>query len=353
MFLDNIIYNNTILEWLISFGIVLLGFILAKIIFKGINIYLKKVTKKTRNTYDDIIVDKIEEPITVLIIIASYLFAVNYVKLPDISNILFNFGIVSIILTITWMLTRTISALADEFGINLSKKTDNSFYEQILPLIKKTFNIVVWSLGIIIALDNVGVDVTAMIAGLGVGGLALALAAQDIIKNIFGGVMIFLDKPFKIGERIQVDGYDGTVEEIGLRSTRIRTLDSRIVTIPNSSFSDNSVTNVTSEPFRKIVTKLGLTYDMTPEQMDLAITLINQIATNEVKNDNVTENFSIGFNNFGDFSLGIIFVYQIVDGKDILAVQTIINKEILSKFNENNLTMAFPTQTVYTINENN
>jgi len=187
-----------------------------------------------------------------------------------------------------------------------------------------------------------------MIAGLGVGGLALALAAQDTVKNLFGGIMIFLDKPFKMGERIQVDGFDGTVEEIGIRSTRVRTLTGRVVTIPNSAFSDNAVENVTSEPARKVVTNIGLTYDMTPLQMEVGITTLEYIADIMEKKGLITDNHAVGFNSFGDFSLGIIFIYRITGGESILGVQSEVNRMILSMFNEKGLDMAFPTQTIYT-----
>ena len=103
----------------------------------------------------------------------------------------------------------------------ISEKSDSSFDNQLIPVIQKGVRSIIWILGIIIGLDNIGFDITAMIAGLGIGGLALALAAQDSVKNIFAGIMIFLDKPFRIKDRIQVDGFDGIVEDVGLRLSLI------------------------------------------------------------------------------------------------------------------------------------
>ncbi len=163
-------------------------------------------------------------------------------------------------------------------------------------------------MGIVIGLDNIGFDITAMIAGLGIGGLALALAAQDSVKNIFAGVMIFLDKPFKINDRIKVDGHDGTVEDVGLRSTRIRTLEGRIVTIPNCTFTDNSVINVTSQPALKVKINLGLTYDTNEEQMQKAIDILQDIVKGQ---DAITNDYAAGFNGFGDFSPNILFMYYV------------------------------------------
>ena len=106
--------------------------------------------------------------------------------------------------------------LFQKFLLPISKKSETSFDSHLIPVIQKAVRAIIWSLGIVIGLDNIGFDITAMIAGLGIGGLALALAAQDSVKNIFAGIMIFLDKPFKINDRIKIDGHDGTVEEVGL-----------------------------------------------------------------------------------------------------------------------------------------
>jgi MscS family membrane protein len=183
-----------------------------------------------------------------------------------------------------------------------------------------------------------------MIAGLGIGGLALALAAQDSVKNIFAGIMIFLDKPFRLNDRIQINGHDGSVEEVGLRSTRIRTLEGRIVTIPNCTFTDNSVINVTSQPALKVKLNLGLTYDTDEKDMQKAINLLEEIVKDEPQ---IKDDFVAGFNGFGDFSLNILFIYYVKPEGHWLDTQTLVNKEILRRFNKEGLEFAFPTQTIY------
>jgi len=233
--------------------------------------------------------------------------------------------------------------LISEVIMPISEKSESSFDNQLIPVIQKGVRSIIWVLGIIIGLDNIGFDITAMIAGLGIGGLALALAAQDSVKNIFAGIMIFLDKPFRIKERIQVDGFDGTVEEVGLRSTRLRTLEGRIVTIPNSRFTDNSVTNVTSQPALKVKLNLGLTYDTNEDDMQKAIDILEDIVKNQ---DAITDDYAAGFNGFGDFSLNIVFIYYVRPESHWLDTQTLVNKEILKRFNKEGLEFAFPTQTI-------
>ena len=185
----------------------------------------------------------------------------------------------------------------------------------------------------------------AVIAGLGIGGLAFALAAQDTIKNFFGGIMIFADKPFALGDRIQIGDIDGWVREIGIRSTRVETLAGRIVTVPNSMFSDDAVENVDIEPTRKVKLGLGLTYDTTADQMEGALALLKKIANDH--KDIIDDDIFMGFDSFGDFALGITFIYFIRKDADIFETQTKMNLAILRQFGEHKLDMAFPTQTVY------
>jgi len=165
--------------------------------------------------------------------------------------------------------------------------------------------------------------VGALLAGLGIGGLALAMAAKDTVANVFGGITIFTDKPFKINDRVKLNGFDGNITEIGIRSTRLKTLEGRIVTIPNSKFTDGMVENVTLEPSRKVVLNLGLVYDTSSAQMEKAMELLKEIGE---KNPSTEENVLVGFNDFGASALGLIFIYYIRKDGDILATQSIYTR---------------------------
>lgn len=141
-FLEKTFYNNTVLEWLLSLSIIIGSIFVSKVLYKLINKYAKKFADKTENNYDDIIVDKVEEPLTALIIIVGYMFAIGYLHMSEgFDKIAFALGKLSLVITFTWMLTRTLSGLADEFIKQLIEKSDNEFYEQILPLLKKCINV--------------------------------------------------------------------------------------------------------------------------------------------------------------------------------------------------------------------
>jgi len=348
-FFSEIYYGNTITDWCIAFAILLGSFILTKLFYWVFSNVIKKITARTKSTVDDVLVNKLEKPIIYFIIILGYWIAVHWLNssewpeniLPNLEKIAY----LALVFNLTSVVSRVIDALISEVIMPITEKTESEFDDQLIPVIRKGIKAIIWVLGIIIGLDNIGFDIAAMIAGLGIGGLALALAAQDSIKNIFAGVMIFLDKPFKMKDRIQINGFDGIVEEVGIRSTRIRTLEGRIVTIPNCTFTDNSVINVTSQPALKIKLNLGLTYDTDEVRMQKALDIIGEIVSDN--RELIEENYYAGFNQFGDFSLNILFIYYIRPDAHWLDSQTVVSKEILKRFNAENLEFAFPTQTIF------
>ena len=346
-FLDKVVLGNTIEDWGIAIAIILGSFIATKITYWIIANVVKNLTKKTKTNLDDVLIETLEKPIIYSILIWGYWVAIHYVDLSSTPRLLFflqGVASVSIILTLTSIVSRVFDALVTEIVQPYVEKTEGGADNYMLPIIRKVTKAIIWAFGVIIGLDNIGFDITAMIAGLGIGGLALALAAQDSVKNIFAGVMIFLDKPFKIKDRIQIEGFDGVVEEVGLRSTRIRTLDGRIVTIPNSTFTDNSVVNVTSQPALKITLNLGLTYDTSEVDMQKGVDILKQIVADH--SEILEPDCAVGFKDFGDFSLGILFLYYIKPDAHWLDSQNTISKEVLKRFNEAGLDFAFPTQTL-------
>ena len=337
-------YGNSILNWAIAVGILILSFVVVKMLYWIFSNVIRRLTSKTKTSLDDVLIDKLEKPLTYLVLILGYWISIHYLMFKEeVELVLENVAYFLLVIDVTAILSRIVDALITEIIMPISEKSDSSFDNQLIPVIQKGVRSIIWILGIIIGLDNIGFDITAMIAGLGIGGLALALAAQDSVKNIFAGIMIFLDKPFRIKDRIQVDGFDGIVEEVGLRSTRLRTLEGRIVTIPNSRFTDNSVTNVTSQPTLKVKLNLGLTYDTDEVQMQKAIDILEDIVKNQ---EAITDDYAAGFNGFGDFSLNILFIYYVKPDSHWLDTQTLVNKEVLRRFNKEGLEFAFPTQTI-------
>lgn len=341
---QTIYYGNSLESWIISLFFLIGGIIVGRLLYWFSSKILKKLTSKTTTSLDDIIIDMMEEPMVGAVILWGLWIALGRLEL----SVGFDNGIstaykILIVLNITWFAARMVNSLIKEYLIPFAEKEDNSLDGHIISIIQKTLAAVIWIIGGIMALKNAGVDVGALIAGLGIGGLAFALAAQDTVKNIFGGFTIFTDKPFRIGDLIKVNDITGFVEDIGMRSIRLRTLAGRLVTIPNYKIVDSSIENITLEPSRRIELKLGLTYSTSPDQMQKAIDILKNLATT---NPEIEEKVQVFFSNYGPYAMEITCFYFIKKECDIMESQSKVHLDILNQFNTNKLSFAFPTQTL-------
>ena len=341
-------YDNTMLEWLRALAIVVAALVVGKTVYWIFQNVARRLTAKTKTKLDDIILDMIEEPIVVIVTVFGFWTAINTLTFESerIGAFLGHAMQAAITLSIAWLLARLVDSLAEEYVVPLTEKTENDLDDQLLPIVRKGLKLVIWILGIIVALNNAGYDVGAVLAGLGVGGLALAIAAQDTVANIFGSAMIFTDRPFAIKDRIRIDGHDGVVRDIGLRSTRIETRDGAIVSVPNSKFTSSAVENVSAGAGRRIVLKLGLTYDTPGEQLERAIEILREVVT---AHPDIGDDIKISFSEYGDFALVIRCAFFILIDRHFRNAESAVNLEILKRFRAEGLEFAYPTQTIYTL----
>jgi MscS family membrane protein len=197
-------------------------------------------------------------------------------------------------------------------------------------------------------LDNIGFNVSTLLAGLGVGGIAVALAAQDTLKNFFGSVMILLDKPFSVGQRVTVKGHDGVVEDIGLRSTKIRLLTGNQATVPNDQVANVDVENIGRRPHIRRLTNITITYDTPPEKVEKAVNIIETILDNH---EGMEPAFPprVYFNEFNPYSLNILVLYWYhpPDYWSFLRFSQRVNLQIMREFEKEGIQFAFPTSTTY------
>ncbi len=340
-------YGNTVAEWGVAILIIIGSFVLSKIVYWLFSNIVKRVTAKTKSKLDDIIVDMIEEPIVMAIVLGGFWYGVSYLNMSENADAFFSkVFYVALTFDVSWLVVRLVDAVIVEYLTPLVEKTDGNLDDQLLPIIRKSVKTGIWIVAIVVGLNNAGYDVGALIAGLGIGGLALAMAAKDSVANLFGGLTVFMDKPFKLGDRIKIGGFDGTIIEIGMRTSRLKTLDNRIVTIPNKNFTDSFIENVSSEPNRKFNLMLGLTYDTKPEEIEHALEILKDIAK---ENKSLEEDGVVAiFDSFGDFSLNVRFIFYSKKGEDNWQVGNDVNFEILKRFNAAGLDFAFPTQTIIT-----
>ncbi|MDO9541971.1 MAG: mechanosensitive ion channel family protein [Kiritimatiellia bacterium] len=272
---------------------------------------------------------------------------------PDLRNAAETIGSILNAITIGYALYSLVD-IVDHYLLGLARKTESKVDDVLAPLIGKSIRITVFILALLNVIQQVsGKSITTILAALGVGGLAIALAGQDTIKNFFGSLVILIDKPFEIGERIVVDNFDGPVESIGFRSTRIRTFEGHQITIPNSEMVNNTVQNIGRRPYIRHLVNITITYDTPPEKVQRALDIIKEILSNH---EGLNPEFPprVFFNNFNDSALNIIMIYWYhpPDYWKYMQFCEHVNLQMLERFNAEGIDFAFPTQTIHLANDN-
>lgn len=247
---------------------------------------------------------------------------------------------------IVLILLQILSIIVQYFD-RLTKRTESKMDEQLLPIVERGFQTLIVIGGTIQVFKMLNIDITALIAGLSIGGLAIALAAQDTVKNLFGSMTIFFDKPFQIGDWINFDGVDGTVEEVGFRSTRVRTFANSLVYVPNGKLADMIINNYGLRVYRRYSTKIGVTYDTTPEQLESFVEKLREMV---LAHPNTRKDaFEVHLNELGAYSIDILFYifFEVGTWKEELAARQEVLLKVIRIAKELNISFAFPTTSIH------
>ena len=255
-------------------------------------------------------------------------------------------------IAIVWFIFKLVS-IVDFHLKKWAASTDSTIDDVVAPLVGKTLRVFIVIIGGILILQNLtGVKIGPLLASLGIGGIAVALAAKDSIANFFGTLTIFFDKPFQVGERVVIDNYDGVVEDVGFRSTRIRTLAGHLVTIPNEKVVNSGLENIGKRPHIRWLTNITITYDTSPDRVEKAVSIIKEILDNH---EGMHPDFPprVYFNGFNDWSLNIMVIawYHPANYWDMQEWLQRTCLEILRRFNDEGIDFAFPSRTIYLEND--
>lgn len=344
------LWGNELWKYIFSLIYIFLAFYVSKLLDYLTRVWLKHWTKRTKTQLDDLLLELLNGPVKVIAFVIFLRIGLDVFQWPEtVQKILTKGFTVIVAATVTYAALKLVDLLMNYWHLRASADSDHAFHEQIFPIIRKAFKLFVIVVATLVTLSNVGVDITAAIASLSIGGLAVGLAAQDTLANLFGAVAIFLDKPFRIGDQIKVESVTGAVEVIGLRSTRVRNADGHLVTIPNKLMGNAIIINITSRPTIRTELNIGLTYDTSAEKVKRATTLLEEIFRANPK----TTDLIISFNKFADSALNIfvVHVWSGTDGKEHFAAMQELNLKIKERFDAEKIEFAFPTQTVYLKNE--
>jgi small-conductance mechanosensitive channel len=342
-FLEQTYFNNRILDYLIFLAI-FVGGIVILLLFKIIILHrLKQWAKTTTTTLDNFLIRIFDRNLIPLLYYGVFYSSTKYLTLSGpVSKALDAIGVILItVFSIRFLLSIIDYALKNFWFNRFHEESETKSFQGIVTVLK----VVIWGIGLTFLLDNLGFKISTVIAGLGIGGVAIALAAQTILGDLFNYFAIFFDRPFVVGDFIIVGDFLGAVEHIGIKTTRIRSLGGEQLVFSNSDLTSSRIRNYKRMEKRRVVFRLGVTYQTSLEQ----IKEIPGIITNIIKSVNDTVFDRAHFFSYGDFSLVFEVVYYVLSGdyNKYMDIQQEINFAIKNEFEKRGIEFAYPTQTVY------
>ncbi|MCM5528172.1 mechanosensitive ion channel family protein [Parasegetibacter sp. NRK P23] len=336
-------WGNSIQDYLIALGI-FIGIIIAIRIFRSIILSrLKKFSANTTSNIDDILIQIVEKSILPIVNVAAVYAALHYLTLSARTS---QVARIALSVVMTYFAIKLITTVLSHILTGYMRRQDKWEEKQTqVKGIMIVVNIVVWALGIVFLLDNLGFDITAVITGLGIGGVAIALASQAILADLFSYFVIFFDRPFELGDFVVVDDKNGIVEHVGVKTTRIKTLSGEQLVFSNTDLTNSRIHNYKKMARRRVLFKIGIVYNTDTALLKEAPGIIKEII---VKQENATFDRS-HFMNFGNFSLDIETVYFIEspDYNIYMDIHQAVLTEIFETFNTKGISFAFPTQTLF------
>jgi len=333
-------------KYLASLVYILLVFYISKFLDYLTHAWLKRWSAGTGVKFNDLVVGLLRGPVKVL----------AFVVFLNIGLDLFDWGLAAqsylskgfilvAAFSLTYVSLKSIDLLVELWRQRTAADADKAFDEQLFPVISKSLKIFAVIVAVLVTASNLHMNITGALASLSVGALAVGLAAQDTLANFFGAMAVCIDKPFRIGDQIRLDGVDGTVESIGLRSTRVWSVEGHHVTIPNKTVGNATITNVTRRPNIKTEMNLGLAYDTPAETVRRALKILEEI----YRAHPMTADLTVSFNKFADSSLNLQVVHwwKGTDGRAQLAGMQELNLAIKARFDAEGIRFALPAQAFY------
>ena len=338
--------DEGLFHWIACGVVILLSIFLRHVITNIIFHYLKKLAEKTETTLDDKLFPALEQPAASLLMVLGIFAALTVLQLSErVDHLIGNGTTIAVLGVLLWALIRAGGAVLDHLEEIAHEK--EMTVATFMPLIKKTLLVFAVVTGLVIIAESMGAKIGVLITSLGIGGLAFALAAQDTIANLFGSFVVVVDQPFRVGDYVKIGGAEGNVEDIGLRSTKIRTAARTLIVIPNKAVASEPITNFTRMPQRRVDQTLGLSYRTTPAEMEGILADLRKILAEEPGVHPAT--VVVSFANYGESSLDLQIVYFAADPDWArhMALREKLNLKFMQAVAARGLSFAFPTRTVH------
>ncbi len=350
-YLDWTLWGNSGVDYFQAL-ILFVGLSLTFKVFQVIILHrLEKLSQKTSTDLDDFLVGLVKSIKPPLYFLLALFLAIKSLQFTNSWE-----KIIAVILLIIliYQAIIIISQAIDYIVFKLSTGTtkDNEKDKEVVYLLGKIAKGTVWVIAVLIVLDNMGINITSVVAGLGIGGIAVAMAVKDVLSDLIASISIYMDKPFKVGERVKVGTESGTVKSVGIKTTRIKTLSGEELVVPNKQLAESQIKNLKKMDKRRVKFTLGVVYGLPANKIESIPSIIKTII--ETEGGDEVEFSRSHFATYGDFSLNFETVYFVKsnDYGVYMDIQQKINLAIYKKFEEENIEFAYPTQVVYVQNEN-
>ncbi|MBN2495519.1 MAG: mechanosensitive ion channel family protein [Deltaproteobacteria bacterium] len=343
-FLEIDFWGNSLKSYLLALLVAVCSLVVAWIASAVIRAKVIQGSGETKTRLDDLVAGVGSRVIFLLVFLAGLHAGIQVLVLADwLDRLVWAVFLVAWTLLGSLATTRLLNGLVIYYVKDHARKTESRMDDQLVPVLRSVIQVGVWVVAALFALSNLGFEIGSILAGLGLGGLALAMASKDLLANIFGAFTIFFQGPFRVGDSVEYQGHSGKIEQVGMRATRLRTWDGHLVTVPNSLATTSVVENVSARPSERVVFKLGLEYDTPAEQCDRAAELVRQAVTEQ---QGTREDPSVHFVEFGESALVFQVVYYIVDLDRIMEIRHAVNRRIKQLLELADIRTAFPTVTV-------
>lgn len=339
----------TVWQFMLSFLFILLGMMLKKLSDYILDKRVIPVLKRSPLVFDHVFAVAISRPLGYFFLLGGFAGAFWLLPLPDEPNVygvVFGLLKIALVVIIVWFLFRVVDASVDHLE-KMTRRQGDQTSQQLMQMTRKALKATIGAICFVWGVQLLGYNVSSLIAGLGIGGLAVALALQDTLANFFGSIFILVDHPFRVGDWIKMGDAEGIVEDIGFRSTRIRSFPATLISVPNKNMANATIDNWSQMPKRRVMHTVGVTYETTPDQMEKAVAGIREILEND---EGVHQEFIVvRFTEFGDSSLNIFLLYftKAIGFADHAATRERVNLAIMRLLENLGLEIAFPTRTIY------
>jgi MscS family membrane protein len=336
---ENEILGEPFWKYIASLIYILLAFYVSKALDFIARVWLKRIAERTGATLHRALVEVLEGPIKVVAFVLFLNVGLGVFDWSGRVSVYLSKGFILVVaVSLTYLAIKIVNLFMDLWRARAAHEMDSKFNDQLFSALRKGLNTFIVILGVLVAAQNLGINITAALTSLSIGALAVGLAAQDTLANLFGAVAVFADKPFRIGDQIKLDVIEGVVEDVGLRSTRVRAPEGHVVAIPNKMIGNAAITNMTRRPSIKTVLNLPLPRSLPTEKIKRALTLLEKI----YRNHPMTQQALVSFNQFSGANLNVMIVHwwKGTDYEKYLAGLQEMNLAVKEQFDAEGISLA-------------